>query len=279
MIIENLRELYPIEKICKILNITSRAYRKWAANGKNVINNFKNELAYIISTEHHENFEAYGTLRLKHSIKRKYNLNINHKCIRRYKKALKLITKTRQLNPTSIKDKSKKNSAYMAENLLNCNFSSVAPYKKLSTDVSYIPCTDGLIYLSAVKDLFNNKIISHVCSERNNTELALNTLKQIPKGTGIIHSDQGSLYYSWDYRKKIKELGYTRSMSEKGKCWQNAPIENWFSQLKEEWLRRIGKQTKKDTIKSIKKYVHWYNNVRIQKGLGYLTPVEFKIAI
>jgi transposase InsO family protein len=279
-IIDELRNEYPIERVCNVLNINSRSYRKWISKGKPIMNNYNKKIAEIITVEHNDNYKVYGTLRLKEFIKRKYNIEINHKCIRRYKRALGLKTIVRDPNNkiTNVSNK-EKNLAYMAKNVLNCNFISEAPYEKLSTDVSYIPCTDGLIYLSAVKDLFNKKIISYVCSERNNTELVLDTLNKVPKGRGIIHSDQGSLYYSWDYRKRLEELGYTRSMSEKGKCWQNAPIENWFSQLKEEWLRRIGKQSKKETIKSIKKYVHWYNNERIQKCLGYLSPNEFKTAI
>ncbi len=68
-----------------------------------------------------------------------------------------------------------------------------------------------------------------------------------------------------------------RSMSEKGKCWQNSPVENWFSQIKEECLRRIGVMPKEETKNRIKKYVDWYNNQRIQKDLGYLSPAEFKL--
>lgn len=66
-------------------------------------------------------------------------------------------------------------------------------------------------------------------------------------------------------------------MSHKGCCWENSPIENWFSQLKEEWLKPLGKITKKQAEKEIKKYVEWYNTQRIQKKLGYLSPVQFRL--
>jgi len=169
----------------------------------------------------------------------------------------------------------------MAKNIIDCNFTSEAPYQKLSTDVSYIKCSNGTLYLSAVKDLFNNEIVSYSVSERNNIDLALDTISKLPdvKEGCIIHSDQGSLYYSWDYRNKLDELNCVRSMSERGKCWQNSPIENWFSQIKEEWLRRIGLKTKDETKVQIKEYVEWYNTQRIQKSLGYLSPVEFRLNI
>ena len=87
----------------------------------------------------------------------------------------------------------------MAPNLLECNFSSGKPLEKLSTDVSYIKCTDGRLYLSAVKDLFNKQIISHFSSDKNDINLVMKTLEKVKSNRGIIHSDQGSLYYSGKY--------------------------------------------------------------------------------
>lgn len=163
----------------------------------------------------------------------------------------------------------------MAPDLLECNFKSNKPLEKLSTDVSYIKCTDGRLYLSAVKDLFNKQIISHFISDKNDTDLVLETFKIIKENKGIVHSDQGSLYYSGEYVGRIEELGYERSMSSRGHCWENSPIENWFSQLKEEHLRPIGLKSKKETKQEIKKYIQWYNHERIQKDLGYLSPIQF----
>lgn len=85
----------------------------------------------------------------------------------------------------------------------------------------------------------------------------------------MINSGQGSLYYSGFYIDTIAELGYERSMSRRGRCWENSPIENWFSQLNEECLRAHGKTTIKTTREIIKGYVHWYNTERIQRNLKY----------
>ena len=92
----------------------------------------------------------------------------------------------------------------------------------------------------------------------------------------MINSDQGSLYYSGYYLEELKKKGYLRSMSKRGRCWQNSPIENWFSQLKEECIRIEGKLTKQQAREKIKRYVHWYNTERIQKDLGYLSPIKYK---
>jgi len=218
---------------------------------------------------------VYGTIRLKFHLKNKYGININHKKIRRYKNILNLSTITRKKRPLYLREQEKRTQNYMAPNLIDCNFKSEIALTKLSTDVSYINCTDGRLYLSAVKDLFNNKIIAHFTSDKNDANLIIKTFDNILPNKGIVHSDQGTVYYSQDYIDKVEELGYTRSMSNKGHCWENSPIENWFSQLKEEHLRIIGLKTKKETKKEIKKYIEWYNTQRIQKCLGYLTPEQY----
>lgn len=277
-IIDALSVEYTIEKLCNVLNITSRAFRKWRNKGKPIANNYDLNIAGIIVTQFMNNFGVYGVERLKEQIKHTYGISLNHKRIRRYKKILNLTTIVRKKNKTSIKNTKPCNLDYMAQNIIDCNFVSEAPYQKLSTDVSYIKCLDGTLYLSAVKDLYNNEIISYIVSDKNDVELALDTINGLPKVKDgcIIHSDQGSLYYSWEYRNLLNELKCVRSMSQKGRCWQNSPIENWFSQIKEEWLRRLGLMTKEETTDEIKKYVNWYNNQRIQKCLGYLSPVDFR---
>lgn len=231
--------------------------------------------ARIISEEFINTNKVYGTIRLKYHIKQVHGLNFNHKKIRRYKNILGLKTISRKRKPLHSKKYKKESASHMAPNLLECDFNTAMPFKKLSTDVSYINCIDGRLYLSAVKDLYNNQILNHSTSEKNDVELVLKSLEDIPTSDGIIHSDQGHQYYSGAYIERLKELNYNRSMSNKGHCWENSPIENWFSQLKEEHLRPLGLKSKKETIKEIKKYVEWYNTQRIQKCLGYLSPVQF----
>lgn len=274
-IIDSLRSKYPIEKLATSLNVTSRAYRKWVSKGKPIANNFNEDHAKIISVEHNKTFKVYGTLRLKHHIASMKGILFNHKKISRYKKILGLETITRKKHFLSNKQSSKQAKSYMAKNLLNCNFATKYPKKKLSTDVSFINCTDGRLYLSAVKDLYSKQIVSYNISEKNDTTLVLNTIKDIDLKGAILHSDQGPQYFSWEYRNLLKLKSCKRSMSNRGACWENSPIENWFSQLKEEQLRRIGKKPKSETRKNIKKYVQWYNTERIQKDLGYLSPIQF----
>ena len=256
------------------LNISKSAYYNWVLRDKTIANNINKVDLDIISVEHYNTKEVYGVIRLKEHIKQKYGIIMNHKKIRRYKQFLNLETVTRKKRKICFSNK-KPDYKCMARNLLQNNFTSAKRFEKLSTDVSYIKCTDGLLYLSAVKDLFNNQIISYYVSNRNDVSLIINTLKSVPNYKGIIHSDQGSLYYSYEYKKVVQKMGYQRSMSRRGACWENSPIENWFSQLKEEHLRRIGLKSKNQTKEEIKKYIQWYNTERIQKCLGYKSPIQF----
>lgn len=243
------------------------------------MNNFDPITADIILVEHNRLNGVYGTMRLKHHIEQTHGVILNHKLIRRYKKELNIKTKVRVRRPFLQKLRKEKSHLKMAPYLMNEDFKSTKPLEKLSTDVSYIQCTDGLIYLSAIKDLFNNEIISYSISTKNNIELLKDTMKSLPNSSSkksMINSDQGSLYYSGYYLEELKKKGYLRSMSKKGRCWQNSPIENWFSQLKEECIRIEGKLTKQQAREKIKRYVHWYNTERIQKDLGYLSPIKYK---
>lgn len=232
------------------------------------MNNFKSDVAKIISEEHYNTKQVYGVLRLKHHIYNKYGLRLNHKLIRRYKNSLNLYTIARKIRPLYFREQKKRSYHLATPNILNNNFTSAHKFQKLSTDVSYIKCTDGRLYLSAVKDLFNNQIISYSVSDRNDTELIISSLRNIPNHNGVIHSDQGSVYLNNAYKRFMNNKGYTVSMSRKGACWENSPIENWFSQLKEEHLRPIGLKTKSQTRLEIKKYIEWYNTQRIQKCLS-----------
>lgn len=276
--IDILKHQYPITYMCEKLEVVRSSYYKWTSSGRAPWNNYSEEHANIIYEEHYRQKERYGVNRIKHELQNRLRIIFNHKKVRRYLRNMGLLSTNRRRKSLHIQEKKKGSHMNIAPNLLNNNFASSQPHKKLSTDVSYIKCTEGFIYLSAVKDLFNNEIIAYSISNNNDIDLINDTLSQLPKSTGVIHSDQGSLYYSTDYIEKVETLGYKRSMSRRGACWENSPIENWFSQLKQESLYPAGIQSTFDTIQTIKKYVQWYNTGRIQASLSYKSPLQFKLA-
>ncbi len=232
----------------------------------------------MISEEHKKVKGIYGTIRLKKHIENKLKIVLNHKLIRRYKNILGLETVKRTKKGLSFSRAKEKNLANKAQYLIECNFSSDKPYQKFSSDVSYIKCIDGTLYLSAIKDYFNTEIISFSMSNNNDVNLIKNSYKDLKlTNDAVVNTDQGTVYFAYEYVELSEKMGFTRSMSHKGHCWENCPIENWFMQLKHEWLCQFSKLTRKQAAEEIKKYVHWYNNERIQKKLGYMSPVQYRL--
>lgn len=132
--------------------------------------------------------------------------------------------------------------------------------------------------MSAIKDYFNTEIVSFSMSNFNDVSLIRESYKDLkPDKDSIVNTDQGLVYFAYEYIELAKEKGFIRSMSHRGHCWENCPIENWFMQLKHEWLCQFNNLTRKEAKEAIKKYVHWYNNERIQKRLGYLLPVQYSL--
>jgi len=176
--------------MCSALEIHRQAYYKWVKKGRPIANNFNCVDAQIISEEHHRLERKYGVERLTEEIKQHLGIIYNHKKVRRYLRILGLSCVARA-RKTKIKRKELKKGRHMnmAPNLLDNNFTSARPHHKLSTDVSYIECTDGWLYLSAVKDLFNNQIIAYSTSNKNDCDLVIKSVQRLPKGQGIIHSD------------------------------------------------------------------------------------------
>jgi len=230
-------------------------------------------------SEEHENVKGiYGTIRLKKHIENKLKIILNHKLVRRYKHILGLETVKRTKKGLSVSRAKEKNLMNKAQYLIECNFKSDKPGQRFSSDVSYIKCSDGTLYLSAIKDYFNKEIVSLSTSNNNDINLIKESYKNLkPQEGSIVNTDQGAVYFAYEYVELAETIGFTRSMSHRGHCWENCPIENWFMQLKHEWLCQFNKMTRKQAKEEIEKYVHWYNNERIQKNLGYLSPVQYRL--
>ena len=135
----------------------------------------------------------------------------------------------------SVSRAKEKNLTNKAQYLIECNFKSEKPGQKFSSDVSYIKCSDGTLYLSAIKDYFNKEIVSLSTSNNNDVELIKESFKDLKiNENAIVNTDQGAVYFAYEYVGFAENMGFTRSMSHRGHCWENCPIENWFMQLKHE---------------------------------------------
>ena len=163
-------------------------------------------------------------------------------------------------------------------NLLNRDFNAQRPNQKWVTDISYIKTKQGTLYLSVIRDLFDNSIVAYKTGTEQNINLVLSTIKEAKKKEKVtaelqLHSDQGFQYTSHQYFKLTKSYNITPSMSRKGNPYDNALAENFFSILKTECIYRSNLQTYEDARLLINEYIYFYNNERIQLKTK-LTPLE-----
>ena len=163
-------------------------------------------------------------------------------------------------------------------NLLNRNFTADKPNQKWVTDISYIHTAQGVLYLSIIRDLYDNSIVAYKTSTTQNVSLVLNTIKAAKKKEKItaelqLHSDQGFQYTSNGYFKLTQSYGITPSMSRRGNPYDNSLAENFFSILKSECINRVKLKTFNEARLLIDQYIYFYNNQRIQLKTK-LTPLE-----
>ena len=167
-------------------------------------------------------------------------------------------------------------SIHKYTNLLERNFYADRPNLKWCTDISYIPTKEGFVYLSVIKDLYDNFVVAYKVGTENNNNLVYETVKAAKREVTAelqLHSDQGFQYTSDGYFKLTKSYHITPSMSSPGSPLDNACAENFFSTLKSEWLHRYTPATKEEARLLLGEYIHFYNYERIQLKTK-LTPYE-----
>ena len=165
-------------------------------------------------------------------------------------------------------------------NLLNRNFHADRPNQKWVTDISYIKTLQGTLYLSIIRDLYDNSIVAYQTGTGQNNQLVLNTIRKAKRKEGVtaelqLHSDQGFQYTSHGYFKLTQAYGITPSMSRKGNPYDNAPAENFFSILKTECIYRTKLSSFEEARSIIDEYIYFYNYQRIQTRTK-LTPMELR---
>ena len=167
------------------------------------------------------------------------------------------------------------------DNLLKRKFRADSPNTKWVTDISYIHTKEGVLYLSMIRDLYDNSIVAYKTASRQTVSLVLDTIRLAMKKEKRkaaaelqLHSDQGFQYTSPGYFSLIQSYGITPSMSSKGNPYDNAMAENFFSILKTECIYRHKPKTFQEANDLIDKYIHFYNYERIQAktGVAPLTP-------
>lgn len=186
-----------------------------------------------------------------------------------------LTAKIRRRNPyKAIMKKTAEHRTF--DNTLNRAFVQTIPYRFFCTDITYIPFNNRFVYLSVIKDIASGEIIAWHLSPYITMELVLGTIGQLKQyRNGLIHSDQGFHYTNPEYIEKVRALDMTQSMSRKGNCIDNAPVESFFGHLKDDVDYKSCK-TFEELRQLIENYIRYYNHERAQWDLKKMTPVEYR---
>jgi len=246
--------------MCAFCKVSRSGYYKWLKRSHD--DNDK-ELGKLIKLCQHKTRQTYGYRRVKLWLAREYGMMVNHKKLLRLMNKYGLCAQIRR--PKFYRRYQTQLEPYT--NRLNRNFKADKPNMKWVTDITYIHTKQGVLYLSAIKDLYDNFIVAYEMGDSQDVQLVLRTIKQAKKevASGLtLHSDQGFQYTSKGYSRLTRQYAILPSMSRAGTPLDNAPAENFFGILKTECVKRQKIQTFAEAKQLIDDYIYFYNYERIQ---------------
>ena len=262
------RNEYPVSVMCRFFGVSRSGYygyvsrlgRPEKAAG----------LAEEIRRQQDKSFKTYGYRRIWLALE-KNGIHHNPKTILRVMKKYDLLSEIRRRR----KWINMGQQVHKYENLLNRQFGADKPNSKWVTDISYIHTKQGVLYLSMIRDLYDNSIVAYKTGTEQTVNLVLDTIRLAMKKEKKrvaaelqLHSDQGFQYTSHGYFKLTQSYGIRPSMSRRGNCYDNAMAENFFSILKTDCIYRHKPESFKEANEMIERYIHFYNHERIQLKTG-----------
>lgn len=272
-----------METCCAILKVSRSAYYCWA-RGKVTSREAENEQIANVMEEIHKDSPDKGYRRIRDDLERYYNTKISDKRALRICRSRDIKSTIKYTNHGCTRKAA--NPQYIAENLLKREFHADRPNEKWLTDVTEFKWYERVndewvkrkVYLSAILDLYDRRIVSYAIRNSNDNPLVYDTFDAAvaanPNAHPLFHSDRGFQYTNRVFHNKLVEAGMTQSMSRIARCIDNGPMEGFWGILKRE--RYYGKKfTERHTlVKMIEDYIAYYNDKRLQRKLGLLTPLE-----
>jgi len=263
--------------MCRVLDVSESGYHAWRKRPPSMRAQANVRLEVEIKAAHERTRQTYGPERLQSDLADN-GVQVGICRIKRIRKKLGLrCRQKRKFKATT----DSKHRLPVAPNLLDRRFAVAAPNKAWVTDITYIATDEGWLYLAGVKDLFNGELVGYALGSRMTQNLVTQALFRAvaakQPGRGLIHhSDRGSQYCAHAYQKLLRQLGMQVSMSRKGNCWDNAPMESCWGSLKTELVHHRRFSTREQAKREITEYIEiFYNRMRKQARLGHLSPAAF----
>ncbi len=279
--IKQQQENHNIELLCDVMEVSRSGYYSFITRPESRHSKEDKLLEAKIKMSFVNSRNTYGYRRIVKDIKEQQESCGKHRVISLMKR-LDLRAKARR------KFKATTNSSHnkpVYENLLNRQFNPRQINQSWVSDITYIATKEGWLYLAAIMDLYSRNIIGWAMDKRMTDELVINALKmalfkrKIASGL-LLHSDRGTQYASHDYQALLKNHGITCSMSGKGNCYDNSPMESFFHSLKVECIYPHIFNTRNEAKSVIFDYIEiFYNRQRKHSSLNYMSPVSYELAL
>ena len=268
---------YPLGLLCRVFEVSRSGF--YAALDRRPSQRARDDerLKIAIKAAHVQTRETYGPLRLQPELAAQ-GFDTGRDRIVRLRRELGLSCKQKRRFKATTNSK----HAYpVAPNLLEQTFTPTRPDEAWVSDITYIATDEGWIYLAGIKDVFTCEMVGYALGARMTQELTAQALwravrNKRPAPGLILHSDRGTQYCADAYRKLVAQFGMTVSMSRKGNCYDNAPMESFWGSLKNELIHHQRYATRADAEAAITEYIEiFYNRQRRHSRLGYVSPASF----
>ena len=271
---------YPVQRLCKYLHLPRGAYYRWLKDPVSFSERYNKELSEKIK-DIHEAHPDMGYRRIRDELDKKHGIAVSDKRVLRICRKER-IQSTIKWKPKSC-TRSSDDPAHIARNYLNRDFSADAANEKWLTDVTEFKYYTGSevhkVYLSAILDLYDRRIVAFKIGNRNDNALVMNTFDEAvdlePDAHPLFHSDRGFQYTSKQFSVRLKKRHMKQSMSRVAHCIDNGPMEGFWGILKRETYYGKRFTSKKDLVNAIESYIRYYNTERIQRKLHLMTPIEY----
>jgi len=278
-VIQELHSDYPLAVLCRVLDVSTSGYHAWLTRLPSNRARSRARLRVAAQAAHQRTRQTYGAVRLQRELAAD-GFRASLDAVKRVRRELGLRC-VQQKKCFRVATTDSRHGLPVAPNLLAQSFTAERPDAVWTTDITYVPTDEGWLYVAAIKDLFAGEIVGRSFGDRMTTDLVVRALEQAvvtrrPTSGLVHHSDRGSQYCSHEYQALLRSYEMRVSMSRKGNCYDNAPVESFWGTLKTELVHHRRYETRAEAAREIMEYIDlFYNRQRRQARLGYLSPAAY----